>query len=61
MMYRIYWIGADGRIKGAENIDCATDQDAVAEAWQRIGHSPGMEVWQEARRVAGRSKARPTR
>ena len=51
-LYRIYWLAADGHIRDAVNLDCASDQDALAEARKRISDYPAMEVWQGPRRVA---------
>jgi hypothetical protein len=50
--YRIYWLAADGHIRDAENLDCASDQEAIAAAGKRISDYPAMEVWRGTRRVA---------
>ena len=50
--YRIYRLGADGRIKEAVNIDCASDEEAQEAAIREIGNFPEAEVWEGARRVA---------
>jgi len=49
--YRIYSIGEDGSFSGAENIECADDDAALAEAIALVGPLPA-EIWQAARLVA---------
>jgi hypothetical protein len=51
--YRFYFLGQDGKIKSAEDIECPTDTDALAEAERRLaaGTYPAIEVWERARRV----------
>jgi hypothetical protein len=51
-LYRFYWFGPDGHIKAAENRDCASDEEAQAEALEMIGDYATMEVWLGARCVA---------
>lgn len=51
-LYRVYLIGSDDRIKEAENIDCATDQEACAEAERMLDVYPTAEVWDGRRLVA---------
>lgn len=52
LLYRMYWMGADGHYTGAEDIECASDQEAITKAWKQIGDAPAMEVWLGTRRVA---------
>lgn len=49
--YRIYFVGQDDHFHGAENIECATDDEAVDCALERIGAFPAVEVWCDARSV----------
>jgi hypothetical protein len=51
-LYRFYWFGSDGHIKAAENRDCASDEQAQAEALQMIGECATLEVWLGAHCVA---------
>jgi hypothetical protein len=55
-LYRVYMIGPDDHIKEAENIECATDQEACAEAQRRLDRHPAAEVW-EGRRLVARIRA----
>jgi hypothetical protein len=50
--YRIYQIGADDRIKGAINFECATDQEALARARELMKVFPSIEGWTGTRRIA---------
>lgn len=50
--YRFYWFGGDGHIKGAENIDCTNDADALLVGKQNIGEFPAIEIWLGTTRVA---------
>jgi len=51
--YRCYLLGDDGKIKGSEMIECATDAAALDEAERRLARCdyPAIEVWDRARRV----------
>ena len=49
--YRIYQIGADDRIKGAINFECATDQEALARAREPMKMFPRRRA-ERAQRVA---------
>ncbi len=51
-LYRFYWFGSDGHIKAAENRECASDDEAKAQASQAIGDYAAIEVWLGARCVA---------
>ena len=51
-LYRIYKLDADDHIADAENVECATDEEACAKALQMQGAYPAVEVWEGARRVA---------
>jgi len=50
--YRLYTIGTDGRFRTVAAIDVQTDVKACENAAVRLNGGPGIEVWQEARRVA---------
>jgi hypothetical protein len=50
--YRFYLLGADDHIKGAENVECATDQDACLKARQMMRSHPSIEIWEGSRFVA---------
>jgi hypothetical protein len=43
--YRLYWINADDHIKGADDLECSSDQAAQALATARLGDFPAIEVW----------------
>jgi hypothetical protein len=43
--YRIYFVGRDDHFHGADTIECATDDEAVASALKQIGDFPAVEVW----------------
>jgi hypothetical protein len=49
--YRIYFVGEDEHFKGAETIECATDDEAFAYALHRIGQFPAVEVWCGAKSI----------
>jgi hypothetical protein len=55
-LYRVYMIGSDDHIKEAENIECASDEEACAEAEHRLDVYPAAEVW-EGRRFVARVRA----
>ncbi|HEY7581694.1 MAG TPA: hypothetical protein VH855_29195 [Acetobacteraceae bacterium] len=55
-LYRVYMIGSDDHIKEAENIECATDQEACVEAERMLDAYPAAEVW-EGRRLVARIRA----
>ena len=55
-LYRVYKIGSDQHIKAAENIECATDQEARCEAERLLEVYPAAEVW-EGRRLVARVRA----
>ncbi len=50
--YRLYWIGDDGHSKRAENVECASDEEARMAAIDRRGSSVAVEVWSGQRFVA---------
>jgi hypothetical protein len=53
--FRIYFIGVSRKIVDAVALDCADDQQAIAEAKKLLAERPtvhGIEVWEAARRVA---------
>jgi hypothetical protein len=51
-LYRFYWIGRDSHIWAAQNIECASDEEAKATAADRLGEFAAIEVWLGERRVA---------
>lgn len=50
--YRIYGIGHGGRIEAAENVECASDEEAQMKALEVMGRFPATEVWLGTNRVA---------
>ena len=57
LSYRLYFLGRDGRIAHAVQLECCSDEQALA----AVGtHADGraMELWQQARKV--RAFAAPT-
>jgi hypothetical protein len=66
VLYRFYWFGSDGHIKSAENVECASDDEAAAKAREQIGSYAAIEVWLGTRcvvRLSGRQtpdQDRPT-
>jgi hypothetical protein len=52
VLYRFYWIGRDGHIWAAQNVECASDEDAATTAVGRQGRFAAIEVWSGGRRVA---------
>ena len=59
--YRVYWLGADGHIKAALNVDCASDQEARKAAVAKIGAYPAAEIWEGTRRVMTVHNPNPAR
>jgi hypothetical protein len=51
-LYRIYMIGSDDHIKEAQNVECATDQEACLHAERMLDTYPAAEVWEGRRLVA---------
>ena len=49
--YRMFFIGSDNHIVGAEVLECPSDDDALARARLSCGAHPAVEVWELARRV----------
>ena len=49
--YRIYYLGFDSYLIGAESITCASDADAVAAARQTLRTYAAVEVWDGDRKV----------
>lgn len=49
--YRFYWIGTDGHIKGADIVECSSDDEARTVAIDRKGKFPAVEVWLDGRFV----------
>lgn len=50
--YRFYWIGVDGHIKRAEDVECYSDHVAEIVAAERKGSFPAIEIWLGARKIA---------
>ena len=48
--YRIYFLGANGRISRAVAFECEDDAAAIKVAREHI-HEHAMELWQQARMV----------
>ena len=48
--YRIYFLGANGRISRAVAFDCENDAAAI-EVAREYSHEHAMELWQQARMV----------
>jgi hypothetical protein len=44
-LYRVYWIGSDGHFEAAENIECASDEEAQTRALKVMGAFAEMEIW----------------
>jgi hypothetical protein len=51
VQYRIYQLGADGRIRAGVDFDCANDEAAIEAPKQFVGGCD-VEVWQGSRLVA---------
>jgi hypothetical protein len=51
--YRIYFLKPSGEIVGAEEVECADDQDAVTTATTMMDKHPAVETWQQ-KRVIGK-------
>ena len=49
--YRVYFVGADDHFHRAETVYCASDDEAVTQALERIADFPAVEVWCGARRI----------
>jgi len=54
--YRLYQLGADGRIHGAVNRSFADDAEAVAHADRLLDSYPAIEIWQTDRLVGRRER-----
>lgn len=50
--YRIYRIGDDDHIKGVENVECGSDEEARTTAIELKANCPTVEVWSGKRFVA---------
>ena len=50
--YRLYWIGDDGHINLAENVECTSDEEARMAAIDRRGSFVAVVVWSGQRFVA---------
>ena len=49
--YRLYQLGADGKIRSALNREFDDDMDAMRHARELLASHPGVEVWQTNRLV----------
>ena len=49
--YRVYMLDRHNRICGAQDIDCADDEEAVAQAARLTQDGAEVELWTEARLV----------
>jgi len=49
--YRVFVLGSDDHIVGAEVIDCLTDREAMHLAPRIGGDHKAVEVWELARRI----------
>ena len=56
--YRIYLVGSDGRIFKARDVECRSDDEAVALAAGLQERGCAIEVWQRARKVGCLPEAR---
>jgi hypothetical protein len=50
--YRLCWINTDDHIKGADGLECSSDQEAQALATARLGDFPAIEVWRGSTMIA---------
>jgi len=51
--YRIYAVGSDGKFAGLPNeVECADDEQAVAEAMKGNDGGHGVEIWDSTRIIA---------
>jgi hypothetical protein len=50
-IYRVFVLGSDDHIIGADVIDCPTDREAMTLAPSIGGDHKAVEVWELARRV----------
>jgi hypothetical protein len=50
-VYRFYWVGDDDKIRRADNVECASDEDARRIAAEYKAASPAIEVWLGERRI----------
>jgi hypothetical protein len=52
--YRLYFLDATDRIRGAVDLECESDSEAINRVEgqrARRGHSHGMELWQQTRQI----------
>ena len=52
--YKVFYLGLNGAIFAAEDVECVDDDDAVERARERCSdhfEANGFEVWQRDRRV----------
>lgn len=50
LSYRLYFLGREGRITRAVELECANDEDALQAVEEHVDGHP-MELWQQARKV----------
>ena len=48
--YRFYFMTANDRIARGQDIDCDSDEEALAHA-RALRHANAVEIWQERRKV----------
>jgi hypothetical protein len=50
LSYRLYFLGREGRITRAVELECASDDEALRAVEEHADGRP-MELWQQARKV----------
>ncbi|MDB5479904.1 MAG: hypothetical protein JWO83_957 [Caulobacteraceae bacterium] len=50
LSYRLYFLGREGRITSAVELECSSDEEAL-EAVEAHADGRPMELWQQARKV----------
>jgi len=58
--YRLYEVGADGRIRGALSRSFADDAEALAEAGHLLTDVSAVEIWQTDRMVGRLDRYEPS-
>lgn len=51
MHYRVYFLSSEGRIRRAEDIDAANDEDAIQFARELDHRGFSLEIWDRGRRL----------
>ncbi len=52
MQYRIYWLGEDDCIKVSSCIECASDKEAEATAFEELSGYAAVEIWRGIHRIS---------